>query len=58
MLLQIGKRSVPILALHQFFHTLPIIWNQVRTKLFCKIQDAGLFKKKVPAPNTNAVPVT
>jgi hypothetical protein len=34
MFLQIGKRYAQFLALHQFFHTLPIIWAQVAIKHF------------------------
>ncbi len=42
MFLQIVKHYTPFLALHQFFHTLPIIWADI-VNIFCKI------KKKFPA---------
>jgi hypothetical protein len=44
MFLQIGKRHIPLLALHQFFHTLPIIWAQVVAKNVLQIQDGGPLK--------------
>jgi hypothetical protein len=45
--LQIDRCCTPFSALHQFFPTLPIIWDQVEAKRFCKIQDGGPlnFKK-------------
>jgi hypothetical protein len=36
MFLQIGKRYTPFSALHQFFHTLPIICAQVTAKGFMR----------------------
>jgi hypothetical protein len=36
MFLQIGKRYTPLLALRQFFPTIPIICAQVAAKLFLR----------------------
>jgi hypothetical protein len=33
MFLHTGKRYTPVLVLHKFFHTLPIIWAQGAAKL-------------------------
>jgi hypothetical protein len=59
MFLQIDKRHTPLLALHLFFPTLPIIWAQVAANVFGKIQDGGplKLKKNVQHPNTMAIPV-
>jgi hypothetical protein len=44
MFQQIGARYTPFSALHQFFHTLPIIWAEVAAKCFLRNPRWCLFK--------------
>jgi hypothetical protein len=59
----IGARQCAALhkqfAASQLFLTLPIIWAQVASKRFCKIQDGVPLnlKKNSQRPNTRAIPV-
>jgi hypothetical protein len=46
MFLQIGKRYTPFSALHQFFHTLPIICAQVAARRFMQNTRLCPFKIK------------